>query len=476
MSKKKESSIKSMIWSVFGRYLPNLIQIASTIVIARLITPEEFGEVALITVFIQIASLLIASGFAEALIYRVKNSNALYSSVFYLNILLSVLLYGVLYLASNNIATFYEINRLEILSKVVGVNIILYSFTYIQRVFYVIDGNFKTPAIVVLISAFIGSLTGVFLAYNDYGVWALVYQTLLINLIQLILFWKISSWRPEFVFSTKELKLILPYSTKILLNNMVQVFYDNAYTLVIGKVFSSKTLGFYNRMQTLVFFTTTNFMYAIESVFYPLLCKKKEDIIHLKESYELLIRTSTLIAFPILVILISLGKPIIIILLTEKWLGSLQILKLISIAYLFIPVIYINNSFLKIINKPNVLFYSGLLKKGIGLLVLIITINYDIEYVMYGIVVYSFIDSFISMIITQVLLKISVIKQLSFILNNILLNIVLFFILNYTSSFFTNVFIKVFVSIGIGVFFYLGIPMILKLKEFVILKNIFNKK
>jgi hypothetical protein len=143
---------------------------------------------------------------------------------------------------------------------------------------------------------------------------------------------------------------------------------------------------------------------------------------------------------------------------------------------LFIPVIYINNSFLKIINKPNVLFYSGLLKKGIGLLVLIITINYDIKYVMYGIVVYSFIDSFISMIITQVLLKISVIKQLSFILNNILLNIVLFFILNYTSSFFTNVFIKVFVSIGIGVFFYLGIPMILKLKEFVILKNIFNKK
>tara|TARA_B100001059_G_C17791931_1_gene560684 strand:+ start:103 stop:1533 length:1431 start_codon:yes stop_codon:yes gene_type:complete len=476
MSKKKESSLKSMIWSILGRYLPNLIQIVSTIVIARLVTPQEFGEVALITVFIQIASLLIASGFSEALIYRVKNSNALYSSVFYLNILLSILLYGFLCLASNNIATFYEINRLEILSKVVGVNIILYSFTYIQRVFYMIDGNFKTPAIVVLISAFIGSMAGIFLAYNGYGVWALVYQTLLINLIQLILFWKLSSWKPDFVFSIKELKLILPYSTKILLNNMVQVFYDNAYTLVIGKMFSSKILGFYNRMQTLVFFTTTNFMYAIETVFYPLLCKKKEDTIHLKESYELLIRISTFIAFPILVILISLGKPIIIILLTEKWLGSLQILKLISIAYLFVPIIYINNSFLKIINKPNVLFQSGLLKKVIGLLILIISINYDIEYVMYGIIFYSFIDSFISMIITQISLRISVTKQLSFILNNILLNIILLLTLNYTSSFFNNVFVKLFVSIVIGIFFYLVIPMTLKLKEFIILKNIFYKK
>ena len=217
-------------------------------------------------------------------------------------------------------------------------------------------------------------------------------------------------------------------------------------------------------------------MYAIETVFYPLLCKKKEDTIHLKESYELLIRTSTFIAFPILIILMSLGKPIVIILLSEKWLGSLQILKLISIAYLFVPIIYINNSFLKIINKPNVLYQSGLLKKAIGLVILIISINYDIEYVMYGIILYNFIDSFISMIITQVLLKISVIKQLGFILNNILLNIILLFLMNYTSSFFNNVFIEVFVSIGIGVFFYLGIPMILKLKEFVILKNILYQK
>ena len=216
-------------------------------------------------------------------------------------------------------------------------------------------------------------------------------------------------------------------------------------------------------------------MDAIESVFYPILCKSKDDINKIKESYEVLLRISTFIAFPILVILISLSKPIIIILLTTKWLGSLQILKLISVAYLFIPVIYINNSFLKIINKPDVLLYTSFLKKGIGVLILIVTINYSFEIVMYGVILYSFIDFIISVLVTQIFIEISVRKQLRFILNNFILNIGLLFILNYTSSFFTNIYLKVFVSITVGMFFYLGTPILLKLKEFSIFKSIFNK-
>ena len=476
MSKENYSSINSVLWSIIGRYLPSLVQIISTIVIARLITPQDFGEVALITVFIQISSLLITSGFAEALIFRVKNSNVLYSSVFYFNISIALFLYCILYLLSNNIANFYDISRLEILSKVVGLNMIINSFTYIQRVFFMLEGNFKTPAIIILISSLFGSITGVSLAFNGYGVWALVYQTLLINLIQLILFWKISNWKPEFVFSIKELKIIIPYSFKILSNNIIQVFYDNVYTLVIGKMFSSKTLGYYNRMQTLVYFTTTNFMYAIETVFYPILCRSKDNTTKIKDSYELLLRTSTFIAFPILVILISLGEPIIIILLSKKWIGSLQILQLISIAYLFIPVIYINNSFLKILNRPDVLLKTGFLKKGIGILILIITANYSIETVMYGIIIYSFIDFIISVLVTQSLMMISVKKQLGFIFNNFILNILLLLFLNYISSYFDNIYLKVFVSVVIGGVFYLVIPILLKLKEFKIFKSIFKRK
>jgi teichuronic acid exporter len=473
---KIESIVKSMLWSILERYVPNLIQIISTIIIARLITPQEFGEVALISVFIQIASLIIASGFAEALIHRVKNSNTLYSTVFFLNLLFSVLLYCILFLSSKHIAFFYDIERLESLTKIVGLNIILYSFTYIQRVFYVIDGNFKTPAFVVLISAFFGSFTGIILAFKGYGVWSLVYQTLLINFIQVSIFWTINFWRPDFVFSIKELKLILPNSSKILFNNIIQVLYDNLYTLVIGKVFSSKTLGFYNRIQTLVFFTTTNFMYAIETVFYPILCKRKDNIDKVKESYEILLRISTYIAFPVLVVLISLGEQIITIILSSKWLPSLQILKLISTAYFFLPIIYINNSFLKILNRSDLLLITGFLKKGIGALILFITISYGFEVVMYGLILYSFIDFVISIIVTQILLRINIIKQFIFILNNFILNVGFFFILNYSTNLFNNVYLKVFGSISIGLFFYITIPIVLNRKEFIIFKSILIKK
>ena len=469
---KKESATKSVFWSLLGRYFPNILQLISTIIIARLITPEEFGEVAIISVFIHIASLLTTAGFAEALIFRVNNTNSLYSSVFYFNLLISLILYVALFLFSDQIAFFYEISRLEILSKVVGVNILLYPLTYIHRVLYMLDQNFKTPAFIAFISSLFGSITGIVLAFYNFGVWALVWQTLLINLITLILYWKLSRWKPDFVFSFKELKTIMPYSLKIFYNNMVQVLYDNIYTLVIGKIYSAKTLGYYNRMQTIVYFTTTNFLFAIESVFFPLLCKKKDDIVHIKNSYELLFRVITFVAFPILVILISLGEPIILMLLTKKWIGSLQILQLLSISFLFLPITYLNNSFLKILDKTSVLFYSGLFKKLIGVIILYITINFSIEYVLYGIILYSIIDAIISMCITHYLLKINIIKQFYFLLNNIILNIFLFLILTYVSSFFDNIFLKVTLSIIVGLFTYVLLNFLLRLKEYQILKSL----
>ena len=461
---------------MFDRYLPSIVQIASTLLIARLLDPREFGEVALVTVFIQIASLLIASGFAEALIYRGKNSDVLYSTVFYINVLFALIFYTLLYLFSNKIAVFYRISNLEFLSKVVGINIILYSLTYIQRVFYSIAQNYRTPALVVFISTIIGSTLGIILALNNFGVWALVFQTLLINLIQVVLFWYLSSWKPILAFSYLELKSILPFSLKILTNNIIQVFYENFYTLVIGKAFSSTILGFYNRMQTILFFSTTNLMYALESVYYPKLCIRKNDNIHLVQSYEIISRLTSYFGFPILVVMIVLGEPIITIILTKNWLGGLLILKLLSVAYLFVPITYLNNSFLKIVNKTNLLFYSNIFRKLLGVSIVLIAIKYSINVVLYGIILYNAIDAIISMFITQKILGINIIKQFSFLINNILLNICFFFVLFNVSSYFNSNILKVFFSLTLGVFVYLIVPIILKFKEMVIIKNIIGRE
>ncbi|SNR14899.1 lipopolysaccharide biosynthesis protein [Tenacibaculum jejuense] len=475
MTKDKQSSVKMTLWSMLGRYIPQIIQIVSTLIIARLITPQDFGEVAIITTFTQIASLLVASGFSEALIFRVNNTQSLYSTVFYTNLSVSLLLYSILFLCADFIADFYEIKRLSILTKVVGLNVIVYSFTYIQRVLFSINLNFKFPALVTLVSSVLGAAVGLYLAYNDYGVWSIVFQTLSINLIQALLFWGLSNWKPNIIFSFEELKEILPYSFRILSNNFVQVFYDNVYSLVIGKVFSAKILGYYNRMQTVVFFTTTNFMYAVESVFFPILSKSKNDEDYLRGKYEILLRLSTFLAFPILIFIIALSKPLIVVILTEKWLGGAEILKLLSVAYLFIPLIYINNSYLKILDKTQVLLKINLLKKLIGITILLITMNYDIITVCYGIICYYTLDAVLSMYYTQKYLKVKIYKQISFILLNIFLNGLLFLLISYISSLFIDNFYKILFSIIIGIGLYLSVVFLLKSKEYFFLKKMITK-
>ncbi len=476
MKKNKQSHVNMTLWSVLGRYIPNILQIISTLIIARLLTPQDFGEVAIITTFIQIASLIVASGFAEALIFKVNNTESLYSTVFFSNFLISILLYLLLFFSSDFIANFYAIQRLSILTKVVGLNIVIYSFTYIQRVLFTIKLDFKLPAVITLVSSILGSSIGLILVYNDYGVWSIVFQTLSINIIQAILFWTLSGWIPIFSFSFKELKEILPYSSKILINNFIQVFYDNIYSLVIGKVFTAKVLGYYNRMQTVVFFTTTNFMYAVESVFFPILSKRKDDKEYLKNKYEMLLRLSTLIAFPILVFTIGLAKPIILFLLTEKWIGGLEILQLISIAYLFIPIIYVNNSYLKVLDKTKTLVRVNFVKKIIGLIILFITINYNIIIVCYGIILYYCIDAFLSMVYVGKYLGIGIYKQINYIILNITLNVLLLLITLCISSLFSNSFNKIIISLIIGIIVYFISLATIKPKEYVFLKNkVLNK-
>ena len=219
--------IRATLWSIGQRYIPTLIHIVATLIITRMITPGDFGEVALVTTFCQIASLAVASGFGEGLMYKVNNSQAMYSSVFFFNVGVALTLYVILFSLSGVIADFYEMPRLGVLVKVACLNIVVYSFSYIQKVQKQMAIDFKSLAVISLIASIIGSIIGISLAYGDFGVWSIVILTLSINVIEMLLLWFSSTWKPSFVFSWVELNTIIPYSSKILLNNFVQLFYDN---------------------------------------------------------------------------------------------------------------------------------------------------------------------------------------------------------------------------------------------------------
>ena len=201
--------LKSTFWSLFQRYFPSVLQILATLIITRKITPSDFGEVALVTTFYQIAILLVSSGLGDGLIYKCQCSSKLLSSVFYFNIFVALILYAIFYLTSSNIASFYGIVRLSLLMKIIGVNILIYSISFVQRVILQKQLRFKFLAITSLLSTLLGSILGICLAYHGYGVWSIVFMTLSVNFIESIIIWLKTAWYPSLLFSWFEVTSIL---------------------------------------------------------------------------------------------------------------------------------------------------------------------------------------------------------------------------------------------------------------------------
>lgn len=467
--------VHATIWSIAQRYLPSLIHIVSTLVITRMLLPSEYGEVALVLTFSQIALLLVQSGFGDGLIYNANNTSNQYSTIFYINIIVGLSLYVILFCSSDNIARFYEIPRLAVLTKIICLNIVVFSLSYIQRCILVIELRFKIYAYISFISSVISSLVGIMLAYMGYGVWSLVNMTLLMNIIDMILLWYYSEWKPSLHFSYREIERIVPYSIRILLNNILQVLFDNIFSLVIGKVYNTKALGYYNRMQTVTYYTTTNLMYSIESVFFPMLSKKKEDNSYCVESYEKLLRFSLFVSIPVLVLLLGLTKPLIVFVLTNNWIGGVPYLQLLSIAFMFVPISYVNNLYLKLINRTDTLFYSNIVKKTIGLIILFVTIRYDILFLCKGIIVYYSIDALISMLCITKYLNVSVIKQCIFFINTIILNIIGLLYLMLLCSILDNYIHQMVLGVVGYITIYTYLSYLFKTKEYDMLKVVYNK-
>ena len=204
--------VKYSFWSISQRYIPSIIHIVATLFITRMINPSDFGEVALVTTFCQISILIVSSGLGEGLMYKVNNSEILLSSVFYFNLVVGLVLYIILFFLAPTIADFYGIERIELLTRVTSLSIIIYSLTYVQRIIFQKQLKFHILAVVSLIASILGSLLGIILALCGLGIWSIVALTITINCIELILLWSKSSWMPQLLFSLKELKEILAYS------------------------------------------------------------------------------------------------------------------------------------------------------------------------------------------------------------------------------------------------------------------------
>ena len=380
----KQKTFKGVIWSAVERFSTQGVQFLFGILLARLLTPNDYGMIAMLTIFMAVSQTFIDSGFGNALIRKPDRNEADKATVFFFNIFMAVACYGVIFLAAPLVAQFYKMPQLTDILRVLALNLIILAFGSIQRLNLTIDLNFKTLAKVSFVGAVVGGSAGLVCAYNGLGVWSLVVQQMTTMTTRVILFWTLVHWRPKTFFNKTSFKSMFGFGSKLLASGLLNTLYDNIYDLIIGKVFSASTLGNYSRASHFANFPSSNITGIFQRVTFPVLSKVQDDPEKLRKGYLKFLNMATLVIFPLMIGLAAVAKPFILLVLTDKWVEVILILQIICIAQMWYPVHAINLNILQVMGRSDLFLKLEIIKKIEGIIVLCITLPHGIIVMCFG--------------------------------------------------------------------------------------------
>lgn len=461
----KQQATKSVLWSAIERFSVQGIQFLLSIIIARLLLPTDYGLIAMLSIFMAIAQTFIDSGFANALIQKKNRNETDYSTAFFFNIAISVVLYLLLYLSSPAIADFYHQEELNAITRIVGISLIINSFGIVQQAKLTIALNFKRQAIASLTAVIISGIVGVVMAYRGYGAWALVWQSLLNNFLRVALLWFFSKWVPLFCFSRESFCTLFSFGSKILLSSLLHTIYTNLYTLIIGKKFSAGELGYYNRAFTLAQFPSTNLTNVIVRAVYPIQCRLQDDDEQLRSMFLKYMRMACYLIFPVMIGFCALAEPVVRLLLTDKWLPVVPLLQILCIAYMWDPIMKINHNMLNVKGRSDYFLYAEVLKKIVAFTILFLTIPFGVKIMCAGLILYAFADIIIITYYTRKLTGISLLLQIKELMPVVLLSFSMGGVVYLTTLLMENVWIQVFLGLLVGVSYYVALSYIFDIKE-----------
>ena len=391
MAGLRQKAISGVIWSSVQKFGTLGITFVSNIILARLLTPDDYGCVGMLMIFILLANTFIDGGFGTALIQKKEPSQEDYSTIFYWNLALSSALYAVLFFTSPLIAGFYNLPLLAPVLKVQGLVLLLNSLSIIQQNRLRKQLKFKKLAVVSLISAIISLSITIYLAYIGWGVWALVAQQLLMSFFNAVLFWIVARWRPSLVFSGKSFKELFSFGGFILLSNLLNTLGNNVQGLLIGKCFNSHTMGLYSQARKLEEVASTSISNVVDQVSFPLLAEVQNDKAKLTDVLKNLVTSIAFFSFPIMLLLIAIAKPLIVLLYSSKWIDCVPYFQILCIAGLAISLQNINYYAVAAIGKSKELFYWTVIKRLISITFVIVGFTvYDIWGLLAGMVLSSY--------------------------------------------------------------------------------------
>lgn len=389
------NNLRYIFWNAIDRFSIQGAQFITNIILARLILPQEYGLIAMITIFIAIAQSFVDSGFFCALVQKKNTTDEDFSTVFIFNFIISLLFYLILFIFAPYIADFYNEEKLLLITRYIGINIIITSFFIVPKAKLSIALKFKAQAKISFSSILISSIISIYLAYHNWGVWALVVQNIGNNLCMVIFYFVAVKWYPKLRFSKQSFKQLFGFGSKLLMAGMLNTIYANIYTLIIGKFFGSTDVGLFNRASNFAQFPSSNISGIIGSATYPVQCQLKENESLLNQHFIKTLKFAAFITLPACICLAVLSKPFLQCILNENWISASPYLSILSIAYMFVPIQTLNWQYLNVKGRTDLSLRAELYKKFFAILYIIISIPFGMIALSVSILVYSLTDIYI---------------------------------------------------------------------------------
>ncbi len=466
----------NFIWRFAERCGAQLVTFIVSIVLARILTPSDYGTIALVTVFTTILQVFIDSGLSTALIQKKDADDLDFSSVFYFNFVICIILYLIMFVSAPFIADFYKDFSLVSIVRVISLTLIISGVKGVQQSYVSRHMLFKRFFFSTLGGTIFSAVLGIIMAYAGFGVWAIVFQQLSNNAIDTLILWITVKWRPIKKFSWSRLKNLLSFGWKMLASSLLDTVYNNLRNMIIGKLYTSADLAFYNQGDKFPKLIVTNINTSIDSVLLPTMSNEQDNHVRVKDMTRRAIKISTYIMAPLMIGLAFCAKPIVQIVLTDKWLPCVPYLQIFCISYLFWPIHTANLNAIKAMGRSDLFLKLEVIKKFMGMILLLITMNISVMAMAYSLLISGLISQVINSWPNRYLLKYSYIDQIKDILPNIVMALIMGGFVYFISYLNLPILVSLVVQILSGGIIYLILSILTKNDSFIYLINILKSR
>lgn len=453
MSDKKRA-VKGVVWSGIERFSVLIVQFVISVLLARILSPSDFGLLALVLVVINILEVLNEVGFGAALMQKLDRDDLDFSTVFVFNMVLGIVLYGLVYLFAPYMALFFNKPELTLLIRLVGLNLIISSFVIVQRTRLWISVDFKTLAKASFIAVLISGSIGVYCAYSGWGVMALIVQLLVNNLVNTLLIWLMVKWKISLRFSYDRFVGLFNYAYKLILARLVNSVFNEIYSIVIGKAYSATQLGYFNRAKSFTELSSGNITSIVQRVSTPLLCEAQHDNKRMGEVLLKFIKNTAFIVFPLLCGLFVLAEPLIRILLTDKWLPSVWILRVLCPVGMMYVISTFNINVFNATGRTDWALKSEIIKKNIYVGIIAIAVFFGFEALIYSQILIGFIELIISTYYTKKQIELTLFYQIASLSSIFFLSLIMAIIVWSVTFTMSNEYYQLLIGIFAGVISY----------------------